>query len=118
MARMPADATDVQLATRPDIGALSKSLALAFEDDPVMAHLFPDGPRRPSRLKVLEQFFAMELSTVHIGHGAVYRGAANEGGALWAPPGQWRMTNLQLLRAAPRLLRCFGRRVPVGLRAL
>ena len=106
---------DVLPATRADVPDLSAALARAFFDDPVMAFLFPDERRRPADLRV---FFSMELRVLHLAHGGVFRGAGMEGGALWAPPGHWKMTTTQLIRAAPPLLRIFRQRVGVALGAL
>ena len=48
---------EVRLATPPDLPALSRTLARAFADDPVMTFLFP--PRGGRRLERLGQFMAL-----------------------------------------------------------
>ena len=104
-----------RLATRTDVDRIAASLALAFEDDPVMGFLFPQARSRVQRLTA---FFRTGLLVQHLANATSYTDAECGAAALWAPPGRWRITPAQLLRGAPGLLRALGRRVPVAVRAL
>src|SRR5271169_3937077 len=91
----------VRLATRADVHPIAASLALAFEDDPVMAFLFPS---RISRNRRLSRFFRTGLLAQHLSYGACFTDAGCAGAALWDPPGRWRITVAQLLRGGPGLV--------------
>lgn len=98
----------VRTANQDDVKALSATLARAFEDDPVMSWLYP-GVRR------LESFFLNYELKLHLGHGSVYTTDAIEGGAIWAPPNQWRTSFSDVLRVAPALMRATGTRIARGI---
>jgi GNAT superfamily N-acetyltransferase len=91
-------------ATTADIGALSRALARAFEDDPVMSWLYPG-------LHRMERFMGGYELKLHLPHGSVYTTDDIAGGAIWAPPGKWRTSGLDVLRVAPGLLRITGSRL-------
>jgi len=101
----------VRLATTGDVEAVSRSLARAFEDDPVMDWVFPDSSRRLSRL---ERFFALTMKAAHLRQGEVWISEDSASAALWASPGHWRTSIGELLRVAPIL----GWRGPLALRGL
>ena len=105
----------VRVVTRADVDRIAESLALAFEDDPVMGFLFPNPA---SRVRRLNRFFRTGLLVQHLSYGACFTDAESSGAALWDPPGRWRITLGQLLRGAPHMLAALGARVPAGLRAL
>jgi ribosomal protein S18 acetylase RimI-like enzyme len=105
----------VRVVTRADVDRIAETLALAFEDDPVMEFLFPDPA---SRVRRLNRFFRTGLLVQHLSYGACFTDAEWSGAALWDPPGRWRITLTQLLRGAPHMLAALGVRVPAGLRAL
>ncbi len=105
----------VRLATAEDVGPAAGSLARAFEDDPVMAILFPDPG---SRLRRIERFFRAGIRHQHLPHGTSYTTEDRSGAALWDPPGHWKMTWGQILRGSPDLVGAFGARVPTALRVL
>ncbi|MEV4256299.1 GNAT family N-acetyltransferase [Spirillospora sp. NPDC049652] len=93
-------------------------LARAFADDPVWSWMLPDEASRPRRL---EAAFTILLREVHLGHGAsehAGRYGGIEAAALWDPPGRWRTPLSVQARQAVPLMRAFGRRLPVALRAL
>ncbi|MEY2477153.1 MAG: hypothetical protein QOG87_2468 [Actinomycetota bacterium] len=99
---------ETRKATAADVGALSKAMARAFEDDPVMSWLYPGLPR-------LEVFFRSFELKLHLGHDSVYTTDDVAGGAIWAPPGKWRTSVGEVIRVAPALLRATGTRLLRGL---
>jgi len=105
----------VRIATGADVGRVAASLALAFEDDPVMAFLFPDPA---SRVRRLNRFFRTGLRVQHLSYGICFTDAECASAALWDPPGRWRLTLAQMLRGAPGLVTALGTRIPAALRAL
>lgn len=113
------DAPPVALAAaESDVDRMAAVLALAFEDDPVWSWMLPD---EASRLRRLRGAFTVLLREVHLGHGAsehTGRSGGVEAAALWDPPGQWRTPFSAQVRQAVPLMRAFGTRLPVALRAL
>ena len=86
--------TSVSVATRADIGPLSRTLARAFDDDPVSAWFY----RRPrSRTRYLERFFAWQLGRL-LPQEQVQTTSDRAGAALWALPERWRETPGEGLR--------------------
>jgi ribosomal protein S18 acetylase RimI-like enzyme len=105
----------VRLAARADVDLIAASLALAFDDDPVMAFLFPSQTARVSRLT---RFFRTGLVVQHLSRAACFTDAECAGAALWAPPGHWRLTIGQMVRGAPGLVTALGANLLTALRAL
>lgn len=105
----------VRVATEADLPGLARSLALAFETDPLIRFLFGDRPPRPNRFS--ERFFLREGAR-HLRHGHVYTVEGGGAGAYWDPPGHWRTPASHILRSAPLLLRGMGRRALPALRGL
>ena len=105
-----------EVASREDVPAISASLALAFEDDPVMAYLLPGGNR--PRLAKMQRWFTGALRIQHLPHGLVFTDDQRRSAALWDPPGHWRMTVGQILRAGPWVFPAFAQNIPKALRAL
>jgi GNAT superfamily N-acetyltransferase len=97
------------------VAALAGALARAFDDDPVMAWLFPDPSRR--RL-TLPRFFSAHLTKMVLPHGEVYTTGDVAGGALWEPPGKWRLGVRGQLRMLPDFIRLFGTRLALASRGL
>ncbi|MDQ1605595.1 MAG: hypothetical protein QOE01_3443 [Actinomycetota bacterium] len=105
---------DVTSARRSDVSEACAALARAFHDDPVTVWMFPDAR---ARTKKLPRLFALLLRYHHLGTGGseVARDGANIGAAaMWDPPGRWRYSRLEELRAIPALLLAFGGRVTAG----
>jgi GNAT superfamily N-acetyltransferase len=111
---------DVQTrpATRSDVGALSSTLGRAFFDDPVMCWMLPDAEQRQRKL---HRLFSALTRHHHLARGAVEVATDGSGGAggiggaaLWDPPGSWRQTRGEELRAMPGLLLAFGRSMKRG----
>ncbi|WP_346125783.1 GNAT family N-acetyltransferase [Nonomuraea roseola] len=101
----------MRVATGADLGALAAVLAAAFHSDPVARWIEPDDTRRR---RILPQAYAMQLRGLFLTQGAtevvVHQGAI-KAGALWNPPGQWRMPVLSQVRQLPTALRLAGRRI-------
>ena len=105
----------VRPATRADIAALSVTLGKAFYDDPVMMWMLPDDDVRRRKL---HRLFASMTRYQHLSRGGVEVAPNAEGigaAALWDPPGQWKQTRGEELRAMPGLLLTFGRSLTRGL---
>ncbi|HLN43140.1 MAG TPA: GNAT family N-acetyltransferase [Acidimicrobiales bacterium] len=105
----------VRVANRADAGPLSASLARAFFDDPVMSFLVP---HEPTRRQHVAQYFEVALTIQHLPHGASYTDTDRAGGALWDPPGHWKLSFGQIARGSPKLIAAFGLNVPRALRVL
>ena len=105
----------VRVAVSADVERIAVSLALAFDDDPVMAFLFPDPT---SRVRRLTRFFRTGMRVQHLSRAACFTDGECAGAALWAPPGHWHMTIGQLVRGGPSLLAALTINFPVALRAL
>jgi GNAT superfamily N-acetyltransferase len=101
--------TEVRKATYADVVDLSGSLARAFDDDPVMNWLYPTASRK-------QKFMAFALRSLHLCHDEVYTSAGLEGGALWDPPGCWKIDMRTMLRTAPAMTWITGRNIRRGLR--
>jgi GNAT superfamily N-acetyltransferase len=100
--------------TRADVTALSRTLGRAFFDDPVMAWMLPDAQ---ARRRKLHRLFEVLVRYHHLSRGGVEvatDGGGVGGAALWDPPGQWRHTRGEDLRAMPGLIRAFGRSLRRG----
>lgn len=105
----------VREATRSDIAVLSAVLGRAFADDPVWQWMFPRHPERMARL------FALLLGQVHLPNGASEVAADGDGvlaGALWDPPGRWKISLATQVRQLPALVRALGPRTVPVLRGL
>jgi GNAT superfamily N-acetyltransferase len=95
---------------------IAGALARAFHDDPAMTWLF--GDRAGPRLRRLVRFMGSEARR-HVRHGGLVLTAdGHPGAALWDPPGRWRSTWPDVLRAAPKMLASIGPRIPRALRGL
>ena len=109
------DTVEVRPARREDVAALSRTLGKAFYDDPVMRWMLPDPDVRRRRL---HRLFAALTKYHHLARGGVEVASVAGGlggAALWDPPGQWRQTRGEQLRAMPSLLRAFGPSVTRGM---
>lgn len=104
----------VRPATRADVAGLSATMARAFDGDPLMMWIFPDGAIRRRRLP---QLFAVLLRRYYLAGRATELVADGDrilGGAMWAPPGQWPPPAWRQLAAGPGMVRALGRRLPVA----
>ena len=73
---------EVRPATPGERAAVGHALSLAFEDDPVMAWLFPDDASRARRLR---SFYTVLLPWLEA-QGSIETDAGCHGGAVWAAP--------------------------------
>jgi GNAT superfamily N-acetyltransferase len=107
----PARPTTVNAEGKVDRLTLSQVLARSFWDDPVWTWLFPDASTSDRRLALTFNAYLRDAMR----SGIVLTTPERQGAALWKPPGQWKLTNMALLRAAPELLRAFGTRIVASL---
>ena len=96
----------VRKATHEDVGRLADVLARAFDGDPPMQWFLPDVGSRVHRARML---FDLMLSKVHLDRDQCYTTRDVVGGALWVPPGNWRLGIVQQLTLLPGMVRVFGR---------
>ena len=106
---------EVRRATADDVDGMAGSLALAFDDDPVMRWLFGVEPPRPGRY--LEPFLAHE-GRRHLRHAEVFTADGHPGAASWDPPGQWKTSLRSVLQLSPLLVRGVRGRTLKALRGL
>lgn len=101
---------DVRKAVAGDQGRLSATLARAFDDDPLINWMVAQDKRRSRRV-----FDAMDLTLrkFTMPHDEVYTTPAIQGGALWSPPGKWKMGILQQVLLLPEVAKiATWRRIP------
>jgi ribosomal protein S18 acetylase RimI-like enzyme len=97
-------------ARKEDVRELSRTLARAFYDDPVMIWLLPDEKRRTGQL---DRLFATMTRHHHLARGGVEVASDGPGvgaAALWDPPNQWQETRGGQLAMTPTFVRVFGLR--------
>jgi GNAT superfamily N-acetyltransferase len=75
-------ASRARKATRDDLPSLSRTLASAFQDDPVCSWLYPDDAQRR---RILPRFFAV-IAEAALDGDEVYTTDDLVGGAIWIPP--------------------------------
>jgi ribosomal protein S18 acetylase RimI-like enzyme len=97
-------------ARKDDVRELSRTLARAFYDDPVMIWLLPDEKARTAHLCRL---FATMTRHHHLARGGVEVACDGPGigaAAQWDPPDQWQETRRGQLAMTPTFIRVFGLR--------
>lgn len=108
---------NVRPAHRRDIAGLSRVLAEAFDDDPVMTWMLPDPQDRAARMS---RFFAAITRHHHLKGGGVEVATDNAdvigGAALWDPPNGWQQSTVSTVTMLPSIFRALGRRSRVGAR--
>jgi GNAT superfamily N-acetyltransferase len=108
-------APQARSARKVDVRELSRTLARAFYDDPVMVWLLPEEKPRTAQLYRL---FATMTRHHHLARGGV-EVACDEPGigaaALWDPPNEWQETRWAQLAMTPTFIRVFGARSTRGL---
>jgi ribosomal protein S18 acetylase RimI-like enzyme len=103
-----ATGSSVRKATLADAPRLAQALASAFQDDPVIAWIFPDQQRRRA---VLPAFMEFRLRKLAFPYDEVWMTAGGAAAAGWLPPpGRWQLSRRQRLRLLPSLVRFLGRR--------
>jgi GNAT superfamily N-acetyltransferase len=103
----------VRPAATVDVPGMAEALALAFQDDPVMAWLF--GADQERTVPHLRRFFTFEGKR-HLHSPTVFTTEGHDGAAYWSPPGQWKLRPLHMLGMAPLMLRAMARRLPSALK--
>ena len=107
--------SEVRDVTAADADPLAAVLGRAFAGDPVWQWMFPRHPER------MGSMFATLLRHAHLPNG-VSELAEQDGrilaGALWDPPGRWRIPLTTQLRHLPGLVRVLGSRTFTVLRGL
>jgi ribosomal protein S18 acetylase RimI-like enzyme len=100
--------SSVRKAALADTPRLAQTLASAFQDDPVIAWIFPD---QHHRRRVLPAFMEFRLRKLAFPHDEVWMTADRAAAAVWLPPpGRWQLPLFQRLRLLPGLVRFLGRR--------
>src|SRR4030095_10534557 len=100
--------TSVRKATLADAPRLAQTLASAFQDDPVIAWIFPDQRRRRA---VLPAFMEFCLRRLAFPHDEVWMTADGAAAAVWLPPPRrWQVPLPQRLRLLPALVGFLGLR--------
>jgi GNAT superfamily N-acetyltransferase len=102
----PPAAKQIRKATRDDVPRLALALARAFDEDPPMRWFLPDDERRVGQARLM---FDVMLRRLHLMRDACYTTDDVVGGALWVPPGAWRLGFFQQVTLLPSMLRVFGR---------
>jgi GNAT superfamily N-acetyltransferase len=103
---------DERAATHDDLAALTRTLAAAFEGDPIFAWLLRDERQRYGRLL---RFFALEIGQIVLPAGTAWTSPDRSGACLELPPGRWRMPLRTQALHAPRFTAVFGRSLPRAL---
>lgn len=107
--------TDVRKSTSADVPRLSGALARAFYDDPACSHCFP---HENDRMRKLEGAFELMFERVYLRHDECRTASGLCGGALWLPPGQWKLGSLEQVLLLPRMARIYRRDLPRVLRVV
>jgi GNAT superfamily N-acetyltransferase len=102
----PPVAREIRKASPDDVPKLALALARAFDGDPPMRWFLPDDERRVEQARLM---FDVMLRRLHLMRDACYTTSDVVGGALWVPPGRWRLSFLQQMTLLPSMLRVFGR---------
>jgi GNAT superfamily N-acetyltransferase len=105
----------VREAGPPDVPGISRALAAAFADDPVMSWLARDSVRRPG---ILAGNFRLLLEEIWLEHEVTYTTDGIAGAAIWDPPGKWSVSIPRQIGLLPRALRVWGRDLPRALLTL
>ena len=103
-------APQTRAARKDDVRELSRTLARAFYEDPVMVWLLPDDKPRTAQLS---RVFATMTRHHHLARGGVEVACDGPGigaAALWDPPNQWQETRWAELMMTPTFIRVFGLR--------
>jgi ribosomal protein S18 acetylase RimI-like enzyme len=89
------EASTIRKARPDEVDSLARTLARAFYDDPVARWMLPRDERRMSQL---ERAFEIGLNGVFMREGECWTTDGVVGGAIWQPPGRWRVPAGRQLR--------------------
>ena len=95
------DGSDVRKVTEADVPAVSKAVAAAFYDDPVITWIYPDDSRRLERF---ERSLEVYVRRIWLPHDACYTTDNLIGGSFWMPPGTAKVSVLRQLSLLPALI--------------
>jgi GNAT superfamily N-acetyltransferase len=109
------EAPVVRTATAADIPAVGRTMASAFDGDPVWRHLVKDTDHWSPRGA---RWFEAEARVQTRGHGHLLVEQDVRGAALWAPPKRWRAGVKDTLAIAPASALLFRARLPLSLRLI
>jgi ribosomal protein S18 acetylase RimI-like enzyme len=99
----------VRRASRADARLVVRTLANAFDDDPVMTWLLPRGiTLRHQRLRA---FFSCEVHSYFHRDKPVYIAGDGQSAALWSPPGTWTLTPTESLTELLPMTAIFASRI-------
>ncbi len=98
---------EVWQATPGEYAGVIDALVRAFDDDPVVNHFLRQDGRRGEAMRLYFEVFVHHF----VGpKGEVWTTSANEGAALWLPPGSWQLGIAEQLRHFPSMVRISGLR--------
>ena len=98
----------IRPATAADRATLTNSLASAFGEDPLFTWMAGVGPNQSIEPKLRSVFNTfLKLDLVRDEH-LVFMDEDGIGVAIWKAPNKWKMSNGDMLRALPSMLRSFG----------
>ena len=101
---------EVRKVTAEDVPRLTAVLARAFDDDPIANWFAAQDQRRARRIY---DFMHVGLKKMTLPYGECYTTPDLQGGALWTPPGKWKLGMLQQLLLIPSIVKCTTwRRLP------
>ncbi len=106
----------VRNVTPADVPRVAEAMARAFYDDPVVGGWCLTD--ESTRLRRLQRGFELFLRRVYLRHGQCYTTDGLAGGALWVPPGSWKLGAVEQLQLLPRMARVHGGALPRILRVL
>lgn len=104
-----------RVATDADVNPLGRTMARAFTTDPVWEFMCGRNFARFEELAV--PFYEREVRH-GLGHGTITTTEGAHAGALWSPPGKWKLGVVDIAKLAPSATRLFGRRLLVSLATL
>ncbi len=97
-------------ATAADVPALTGVIARAFDDDPFINWFVAQDGKRAQRI---HNMMGVALRKMTLPFGEVYTSDGLQGGALWTPPGKWKLGLLQQFMLIPDMARSVTlRRLP------
>ncbi|HLZ69581.1 MAG TPA: GNAT family N-acetyltransferase [Dehalococcoidia bacterium] len=100
----------VRLAALAEQAPLARTLARAFDQDPMINWLLRQDA---GRARAFRRFFNIAIGRMAQPHNLVFTTASLDGAALWLPPGKWRMGLWRQLQLLPAMASSVGyRRVP------
>lgn len=101
---------EVRKVTRDDVPRLTAVLARSFDDDPFANWVVAQDKRRARRIY---DFMSVGITRMTLPHGECYTTPDVRGGALWTPPGKWKLGMLQQLMLIPAMAKSSGwKRIP------